>query len=30
MKTAAPLQVTRWDLLLVAVTVGTIGLLFAI
>ncbi len=30
MKTAAPLQVTRWDLLLFATTAGTIGLVFAL
>ena len=28
MKIAAPLRVTRWDLLLVAMTAGIIGLVF--
>jgi hypothetical protein len=30
MKTASLLQITRWDLLLIATTAGTIGLVFAI
>ena len=30
MKIVTPLQVTRWDLLLIATTAGTIGLVFAI
>jgi hypothetical protein len=30
MKITAPLHVTRWEVLLIATTVGTIGLVFSL